>query len=86
MRQVGATFLSERCLEMLDNLDDEGLVLTKNGAPYANVVRLAQDEAAGHNKPHFYGALKGKLKVTGDTDAPAHSWDAGKFHERQINS
>ena len=78
MRQVGATYFSKRCLEMLDNLDDEGLVLTKDGAPYAKVVRLAQDEPVEHNSPNLYGALKGKLKIVGDIESPAHQWDSRK--------
>ena len=78
MRQVGATYFSERCLEMLDDLDDEGLVLTKDGTPYAKVVRLARDEPADQNEPYLYGALKGKLKIVGDIESPAHQWDPGK--------
>ena len=78
MGQVAETYFSERCLEMLDSLDDEGLVITRDGVPYAKVVRLDPDDSSQRATPHLYGAQNCTLEIVGDIDAPAHRWDAGK--------
>ena len=81
MLQVAAKYFSERCLEMLDNLNDEGLVITRDGVPYAKALRLVQGNSGQPAAPHLYGALERRLKVVGDIDAPAHRWDPGKFDQ-----
>ena len=40
MTTVGDKYFSEHCLDELDRLDDDGLVITRDGVPYAKVVRL----------------------------------------------
>jgi prevent-host-death family protein len=43
MREVSASEFKAKCLKMLDELDDEGIVLTKHGKRIARVVPLRQD-------------------------------------------
>ena len=78
MGQVGATYFSERCLEMLDSLDDEGLVITRDGVPYAKLVRL---EPVERERPslafsRLHGMLKGKVEVKGDIMSTGVKWNA----------
>ena len=78
MGQVAATYFSERCLEMLDSLDDEGLVITRDGVPYAKVVRL---EPVERNQPstafsRLHGMLKGKVEIKGDIMSTGVKWNA----------
>ena len=38
MKTIGATEFKEQCLALLDQLDAEGLVVTKHGKPVARVI------------------------------------------------
>ena len=35
MTTVGDKYFTARCQELLDRLDDDGLVITRDGVPYA---------------------------------------------------
>ena len=82
MSTVGAKYFSEHCLEELDRLDEEGLVITRDGVPYAKVVRLEPNEHRPKSLRHLKGSLKGKIRIIGDIDGPVHPWDPGKFDKR----
>lgn len=38
MKTVGVADFKEQCMELLDKLDDHGLVITKDGKPVARVI------------------------------------------------
>ena len=82
MTTVGDKYFTARCQELLDRLDDDGLVITRNGVPYAKVVRLDPAEHRPRNLRHLRGSLKGKIRIIGDIESPAHPWDPGKFDKR----
>ena len=82
MTTVGDKYFSEHCLEELDRLDDDGLVITRDGVPYAKVVRLDPAEHRPRNLRHLKGSLKGKIEIIGDLEGPAHPWDPDKFAKR----
>ena len=70
MNRVGAKEFKEQCLELLDNLDDEGLVVTKCGVPVARVIRY--HEHGGD----LIGSLRRKIEVRGDILTTVVRWDA----------
>lgn len=70
MKTMGAAKFKEQCLALLDNLDAEGLVITKHGRPIAKLMPLdSQSE-------HLIGCMKGKIKVHGDILSTGLEWDA----------
>ena len=69
MKQIGAAKFKEQCLALLDQLDAEGLVVTKRGKPVARV--LPYDSPAD-----LIGSLRGKLRVKGDIFTTGVQWDA----------
>jgi prevent-host-death family protein len=71
-RQVGAAQLKEQCLQLLDELSPEGLVITKRGKP---VARLVPFERSGSN---LIGILKGKSRVRGDIGTTGVEWNASE--------
>lgn len=71
MKTVGAAKFKERCLALLDNLDAEGLVITKHGRPVARVIPYERQSAS------LIGSLKGKIEVLGDVLSTGVRWDAG---------
>jgi prevent-host-death family protein len=68
--QISATQFKERCLALLDQLDSDGLVITKHGKPVARVLPAASDCG------ELIGVLKGKIRVEGDIFSTGVSWDA----------
>ena len=69
-RRVGAAQFKEQCLQLLDELSPDGLVITKRGKP---IARLLPFERSGKN---LIGALKGKIHVRGDITGTGLTWDA----------
>jgi len=66
---MGAAQFKEKCLQVLDELTSEGLVITKRGKP---IARLVPFERSGAN---LIGALKGKIRVRGDITGTGVLWD-----------
>lgn len=70
MKKVAAAKFKEQCLSILDHLDPEGIVITKHGRP---VARLLPAERASAD---LIGALRGRIRVTGDLQSTGLKWDA----------
>jgi prevent-host-death family protein len=70
METIGAAKFKEKCLALLDNLDPEGLVITKHGKPVAVVMPYEKKSA------DLIGFLKGKLEIHGDLFSTGVRWDA----------
>jgi prevent-host-death family protein len=60
MKKVAAAKFKEQCLSILDNLEPEGILITKHGKP---VARLIPAERASAD---LIGALRGRIGVKGD--------------------
>jgi antitoxin (DNA-binding transcriptional repressor) of toxin-antitoxin stability system len=70
MKTIAAAKFKEKCLSILENIDDEGLVITKHGKPLATLFPIrVQSEA-------LIGKMKGKIKVKGDILSTGVKWDA----------
>jgi antitoxin (DNA-binding transcriptional repressor) of toxin-antitoxin stability system len=55
---------------LLDEVDHEGIVITKRGKPVARLIPFATDSAG------LIGSLSGKLKIKGDILSTGIDWDA----------
>jgi prevent-host-death family protein len=60
MKHINASKFKEQCLALLDNLDPEGIVITKRGKPVARLIPASSDCA------DLIGSMKGKIRVHGD--------------------
>ena len=70
MKQITAAKFKEQCLSLLDEVDRDGIVITKRGRPVAKLIPIAADSAS------LIGSLKDKLKITGNIFSTGIKWDA----------
>lgn len=70
MKQIAAAKFKEQCLSLLDNVAEEGLVITKHGKPVAKLIPIRAASAG------LIGSLKGKLRIEGDVLSTGVSWNA----------
>ena len=70
MKRIGAAKFKEQCLALLDQLDADGLVVTKHGKPVARVVPYDNEGA------ELIGSLRHKISVRGDLFTTGIRWDA----------
>lgn len=70
MTQFNASKFKEQCLSVLDNLDPEGIVITKHGKPIARVVPVSADCAG------LIGSMRGRIRVKGDILSTGIRWNA----------
>ena len=70
MTTIGATKFKEQCLDLLDRLDAEGLIVTKHGKPVARVLPYEQYCA------DLSGSLKHKIEIRGDILTTRVRWNA----------
>ncbi len=70
MRQIPAAKFKEQCLALLEEVDPDGIVITKRGKPVAKLIPLGTDAAS------LIGSLRGKLKIKGDIMSTGVRWNA----------
>ena len=70
MKVIGAAKFKEQCLALLDNLGDDGLIITKRGRPVARLLPLERQDA------ELIGSLRDKIVVRGDILGTGLDWDA----------
>lgn len=70
MKQIPAARFKETCLSLLEEVDPEGIVITKRGKPVAKLIPIGADSAS------LIGALVGKVRITGDIMSTGVSWHA----------
>lgn len=74
-RMMKASEFKAKCLALMDEVErtGQGVVITKNGKPIAELVRHRP------RKRNVLGILKGRVFVTGDIISPIDvEWDALK--------
>jgi prevent-host-death family protein len=69
-KTIPAAKFKEKCLEILDQVDGEGVVITKHGRPVARLVSISESHA------HLIGSLKDRLQASGDLLSTGEAWDA----------
>jgi len=70
MKQIGAAQFQERCSSLLDELDPDGIVITKRGKPVAKLIPFSADSAS------LIGSLKRKAKIKGNIFSTGVECDA----------
>ena len=70
MQKINASKFKEQCLAILENLEPEGIVVTKHGKPIARVIPASSDCA------ELIGSMKGKIKIHGNIFSTGIKWDA----------
>jgi antitoxin (DNA-binding transcriptional repressor) of toxin-antitoxin stability system len=70
MEQINASRFKEQCLSLLDNLDPEGIVVTKRGKAVARVIPISADCSS------LIGSMKGRIKIQGDILSTGIGWNA----------
>ncbi|MEX2270555.1 MAG: type II toxin-antitoxin system Phd/YefM family antitoxin [Vicinamibacterales bacterium] len=70
MRQIPAAKFKESCLALLDEVDAEGIVITKHGRPVAKLIPYETDSSS------LIGALEQKVRIKGDLLSTGAEWDA----------
>ena len=70
MKMIGATKFKEQCLTLLDELDRDGIVITKRGKPVARLLPFERQHA------ELIGSLNRKVRIRGDLLSTGVAWDA----------
>lgn len=70
MKSIKISQFKEQCLALLDQLEPDGLVVTKHGKPVARVLPYDASPSS------LLGSLKGKLEVRGDILSTGSRWHA----------
>jgi antitoxin (DNA-binding transcriptional repressor) of toxin-antitoxin stability system len=55
---------------LLDNLDRDGILITKNGRPLARLI------PAEFGCASLIGSMRGKIEIRGDVFSTGHRWRA----------
>ena len=71
MKSMDAAEFGERCPILLDQLDDDGPVIMKDGKPIARLLRYEPRHA------ELIGSLSHKVKVRGNIFGTGAEWEAG---------
>ena len=70
MKQIAAAQFKAQCLALLDEVDGDGLVITKHGRPVAKLIPFGADSKS------LIGALAGKVTIKGAILSTGARWDA----------
>jgi prevent-host-death family protein len=70
MQTINASKFKEQCLSLLDNLDGEGILITKHGKPVAKLI------PANSSCASLIGSIKGKIKIRGNILSTGVNWNA----------
>jgi prevent-host-death family protein len=76
VKTVAATQFKAHCLELLERVGPEGIVITKHGKPVAKLIPIRVDSSA------LIGTLAGKIKIKGPILSTGLRWDAESRHAR----
>lgn len=68
-RQIGATEFKAKCLKILDELEKDGIVITKRGNPVARLTPLPRVDNS-----KLIGLMRGKVTVKGDIFSTGRKW------------
>ena len=70
MKHVAAAKFKEQCLTYLDQVDAEGIVITKRGKPVAKLIPIGTESA------QLIGSLSRKVRIKGDILSTRVDWHA----------
>ena len=70
MKTIGAAEFKAHCLALLDEVDAEGIIITKHGKAVAKLIPI---ETASSD---LIGSLADKIAIKGDLLSTGERWDA----------
>ena len=70
MKQIPAAQFKATCLSLLDEVDPDGIVITKHGKPIAKLVPFGTDSSS------LIGSLAGKVRIKGRILSTDVVWNA----------
>jgi predicted nucleic acid-binding protein len=76
-KTLTVTEFKAKCLSLLDNLERDGIVLTKRGQAIAKVLPISVD-----TNEKFIGSMKGRIRIKGDLLQTGIHWDVESGHAR----
>ena len=68
--KIGASEFKAKCLNLLETLPEEGLVVTKHGKPIAHILPF------NDNDSHLLGMFKDRISINGDIFSTHSHWHA----------
>ena len=74
MKWIPAATFKQKCLQILDNVDPEGIVITKHGKPVAKLTPMRGSFG------EMIGTLKGTMKTKGNLFGTGIKWNAESRH------
>ncbi len=74
-RTISISEFKAKCLGLLEELDNDGIVVTKRGHPIAKVIPIGEPD-----NRKLIGSMKGKIKVDGNIFSTGVEWDAESRH------
>ena len=69
MKRIEAGKFKDERLVLLDRLDREGIIVTKDGKPIARVVPVRGESG------RLIGLMRGKIKIKGDVFSTGVKWN-----------
>jgi prevent-host-death family protein len=69
-KTIGAAQFKEKCLSLLDEVEPDGIIVTKHGVPVAKLVPIHSESV------DLIGSLKGKIEIHGDILSTGVDWNA----------
>ena len=70
MKEIAAAKFKEHCLSILDEVDEDGIVITKRGKPVAKLIPIRAESAT------LIGSLATKVTIKGDIFSTGIRWHA----------
>jgi antitoxin (DNA-binding transcriptional repressor) of toxin-antitoxin stability system len=65
MKQIAAATFKKQCLALIDDVDPDGIVITKDGKPVAKLIPLGRDSATVAGSPDDRVKAAGKAAPAG---------------------
>ncbi|MGA3212102.1 MAG: hypothetical protein ABSD20_12420 [Terriglobales bacterium] len=70
MQTINASKFKEQCLALLEDLDPDGILITKHGKAVARLIPASSECAS------LIGSMKGKIKIHGNIMSTGTKWNA----------
>jgi antitoxin (DNA-binding transcriptional repressor) of toxin-antitoxin stability system len=77
-KSMPAAEFKSKCLRILDELEPEGLIITKRGRAVARVFPAVQLD-----NQKMIGSMKGKIQIKGDLFSTGVQWNAESGHSHR---
>lgn len=71
MNEISASEFKAKCLKLFDELEPDGLVVTKHGKPVAKIVPYKSVDFS-----KYIGCMEGEFEINGDILSTGVEWNA----------